>query len=148
MRFPIDTSQLGFTVASPPIPAKDFATKKVKVTEDGLPVMVVRLLAMDGSDSTMIKFNLAGEQHHLVPGLPVRVEGLAYGTAKDGDVRWWSATGVVPLNGGAGHVAPASNGSPVAGEQGAAAGTRGRNPIGAARHSVASAVGESSGGEG
>ncbi|MEO3886221.1 hypothetical protein [Nonomuraea sp. B5E05] len=51
---------------SPPTAAKDFATKKVKVTEDGQPVMVVRLLAMDGSDSTMIKFNLAGEQHHLV----------------------------------------------------------------------------------
>ncbi|MFI6742128.1 hypothetical protein ACIBI9_55270 [Nonomuraea sp. NPDC050451] len=139
MRFPIDTSQLGFTVASPPSPAKDFATKKVKVTEDGLPVMVVRLLAMDGSDSTMIKFNLAGEQHHLVPGLPVRVEGLAYGTAKDGDVRWWSATGVVPLNGSAGHVAAAPHGSPAAGEQGATAGARGRNPIGAARHSSASA---------
>ncbi|MFI7449469.1 hypothetical protein ACIBQX_18375 [Nonomuraea sp. NPDC049714] len=108
MRFPIDTSQLGFTVTSPPMAAKDFSTKKVKVTEEGLPVMVVKLLAMDGSDSAMIKFNLAGEQHHLVPGMPVRVEGLAYGMAKDGEVRWWSATAVVPM-----HAASTAGGAPA-----------------------------------
>ncbi|MGW4960337.1 hypothetical protein ACWEPL_24225 [Nonomuraea sp. NPDC004186] len=77
--------------------AKDFATKKVKVTEGGQPVMVVKLLAMDGNGSTMIKFNLEGAQHRLVPGMPVRVEGLAYGIAKDGGVRCWS----VPINGAA-----------------------------------------------
>ncbi|MEU6713801.1 hypothetical protein ABZ897_20195 [Nonomuraea sp. NPDC046802] len=143
MRFPIDTSKLGFTVTSPPTPAKDFATKKVKVTDDGQPVMVVKLLAMDGADSTMIKFNLAGEQHHLVPGMPVRVEGLAYGTAKDGEVRWWSATAVVPVNGNAAQVPATPRGS-AGGEQAATAGARGRNPIGSARHSAA---GES-GGEG
>lgn len=75
------------------------------MTEDGRPVMVVKLLAMDGNDSTMIKFNLAGEQQHLVPGMPVRVEGLAYDMAKDGEVRWWSASAVVPINGAS--VAPA-----------------------------------------
>ncbi|WP_327583376.1 hypothetical protein OHA25_47260 [Nonomuraea sp. NBC_00507] len=60
MRFPIDTSQLRFTVTSPPTAAKDFTTKKVRVTDDGRPVMVVNLLAMDGTDSTKIKFNLPG----------------------------------------------------------------------------------------
>ncbi|MGW0481178.1 hypothetical protein [Nonomuraea sp. NPDC003214] len=98
MRFPIDTSQLAFVVTGPPMAAKDFSTKKVKVTEDGQPVMVVKLLAMDGNDSSLIKFNIPGEQHHLTPGMPVRVEGLTYGTAKDGEVRWWSATAVVPLH--------------------------------------------------
>ncbi|MER6006934.1 hypothetical protein ABT120_50945 [Nonomuraea angiospora] len=143
MRFPIDTSGLGFTVTSPPTAAKDFATKKVKVTEDGQPVMVVKLLAMDGNDSTMIKFNLAGEQQHLVPGMPVRVEGLSYGMAKDGEVRWWSASAVVPINGAS--IAPAAPAASAAGES--MTGARGRNPIGAARHSSASAAGES-GGEG
>ncbi|WP_219519762.1 hypothetical protein [Nonomuraea ceibae] len=52
--------------------AKNFSTKKV--TEDGQPVMVVKLLAMHGNDSSLIKFNLPGEQHHLTPGMPVRVE--------------------------------------------------------------------------
>ncbi|MGP3920497.1 hypothetical protein [Nonomuraea sp. 10N515B] len=132
MRFPIDTSQLGFTVTSPPTAAKDFTTKKVRVTDDGRPVMVVNLLAMDGTDSTKIKFNLPGEQLHLTPGLPVRVEGLCYGMARDGEVRWWSADAVIPLNAGpvtAQHVsAPAVSASvPAPNGEGAAA-TRGRNP--------------------
>ncbi|PRX44873.1 hypothetical protein B0I32_1491 [Nonomuraea fuscirosea] len=132
MRFPIDTSQLAFTVTSPPMAAKDFATKKVKVTEDGQPVMVVKLLAMDGTDSTTIKFNMPGEQHHLTPGMPVRVEGLAYGMAKDGDVRWWTAAAVVPMH------AAGTAASPGAGP------AAGRNPhasaaaaAGSARHSTA-----------
>ncbi|MEU8244750.1 hypothetical protein [Nonomuraea sp. NPDC048916] len=136
MRFPIDTSQLGFTVTSPPMAAKDFATKKVKVTEDGQPVMVVKVLAMDGSDSTTIKFNLPGEQHHLVPGMAVRVEGLAYGMAKEGEVRWWSATAVVPLHGANGPARrnPHGSGAPVASAAGAAGG--------AARHSGRAGEGE------
>ncbi|MET9250723.1 hypothetical protein [Nonomuraea sp. NPDC003709] len=40
------------------------------MTEDGQPAMVVKLLAMDGNDSIMVKFNLEGAQHHLVPGMP------------------------------------------------------------------------------
>ncbi|MGP3965743.1 hypothetical protein ACTWPT_58350 [Nonomuraea sp. 3N208] len=87
MRFPVDTSQLGFTVTSPPSPAKDFTTKKVRVTEDGRPVMVVNLLAMDGNDSTKIKFNLPGEQNHLKPGQSVRVGAvLRHGQGRRGAV--------------------------------------------------------------
>ncbi|YCK33036.1 hypothetical protein ACNF49_02710 [Actinomadura sp. ATCC 39365] len=141
MRFPIDTTQLAFTVTSPPMPARDFATKKAKVTDDGRPVMVVTLLAMDGTDSTKVKFNLAGEQHHLTPGLPVRVDGLAYGMAKDGEVRWWMADAVVPMVTGpvtAHHVAApsvaASVATSTAGGNGDGAGaSRGRNPV-ASRH--------------
>ncbi|MEU8355639.1 hypothetical protein AB0C27_06440 [Nonomuraea sp. NPDC048882] len=131
MRFPIDTSQLAFTVTSPPMAAKDFATKKVKVTEDGQPVMVVKLLAMDGTDSTTIKFNMPGEQHHLTPGMPVRVEGLAYGMAKDGDVRWWTAAAVVPM-----HAAGAAAGAPGGRNPHGAAGS-GAAGAGSARHSTA-----------
>ncbi|MFI6919334.1 hypothetical protein ACIBIZ_05210 [Nonomuraea spiralis] len=140
MRFPIDTTQLAFTVTSPPMPAKDFATKKVKVTDDGRPVMVVTLLAMDGTDSTKVKFNLAGEQHHLTPGLPVRVDGLAYGMAKDGEVRWWMAEAVVPMVTGpvtAHHVAAPSVAASTAGGEGTGA-ARGRNPV-ASRHGAAPA---------
>ncbi|MEV6036231.1 hypothetical protein AB0L65_34100 [Nonomuraea sp. NPDC052116] len=108
------------------------------MAENGQPVMVVKLLAMDGNDSTMIKFNLEGVQHRLVPGMPVRVEGLAYDMAKDGGVRCWSATAVVPINGAAAALVASAAGESMAG-------TRGRNPLGAARHSVASAAGESEG---
>jgi hypothetical protein len=94
---------------------------------------------MDGNDSTKIKFNLPGEQNHLKPGQSVRVEGLAYGMARDGEVRWWSADAVIPLNAGpvtAQYVSapsapasvPASNGESPAGA------ARGRNPHAASRH--------------
>ncbi|NUW33652.1 hypothetical protein HTZ77_19755 [Nonomuraea sp. SMC257] len=102
------------------------------MTEDGQPVMVVNLLAMDGTDSTKIKFNLPGEQRHLVPGQPVRVEGLCYGMAKDGDVRWWSASAVVPLTAAPAQAVPAP---PAPSGADTAGGTRGRNPLASARHS-------------
>ena len=142
MRFPIDTSRLAFTVTSPPIPARDFSTKKAKVTDDGKPVMVVNLLAMDGTDSTKIKFNLPGEQNHLMPGQPVRVEGLCYGMAKDGDVRWWLADAVVPLGAAAGQLS-VSGAVAAAADGGAPAAVRsGRNPLAAAsRHGGAAVAG-------
>ncbi|MFI6637435.1 hypothetical protein ACIBI7_51870 [Nonomuraea fuscirosea] len=132
MRFPIDTGRLAFTVTAPPNAAKDFATKKAKVTDDGQPIMVVTLLAMDGADSAKIKFNLPGEQSHLVPGLPVRVEGLCFNTAKEGEVRWWSAAAVTGLHASAPAHAPASVPASV-GEAGSG-GTRGRSPHASAGH--------------
>ncbi|MEV4837033.1 hypothetical protein AB0K05_21065 [Nonomuraea sp. NPDC049486] len=144
MRFPIDAGRLAFTVTAPPNAAKDFTTKKAKVTDDGQPIMVVTLLAMDGADSAKIKFNLPGEQSHLVPGLPVRVEGLCFNTAKEGEVRWWSAAAVTGVHASAAANAAPSRPASMAGE-GAAGGTR-RTPHASAPSASASSASARHGG--
>lgn len=130
MQFPIDTSGLAFTVAAPPAPARDFATKKAKVTDDGEPVMVVTVLAMDGTDSMKIKFSVVGAVP-LAQGQPVRIVGLCFATAKEGEMRWWQAQAVEPVGGFAAGVPSAEQdaGMPGEGEAMAAARSRaGRNP--------------------
>lgn len=45
------------------------------MTEDGQPVMVVKLLAMDGTDSTTIKFNLPGSVDEQQATDQIRAQG-------------------------------------------------------------------------
>ncbi|MEV5414442.1 hypothetical protein AB0K60_37100 [Thermopolyspora sp. NPDC052614] len=137
MQFPIDTSGLAFTVAAPPTPARDFATKKAKVTDDGEPVMQVTVLAMDGTDSMKIKFTVVGAVQ-LAQGQPVQISGLCFATAKEGEMRWWQARAVEPIGYGPGAFPAESADSAGVMEQseppGGGRARAGRNPHAPVRH--------------
>lgn len=139
MQFPIDTSGLAFMVAAPPAPARDFSTKKAKVTEDGEPVMQVTVLAMDGTDSMKIKFTVVG-QVDVRQGQPIRIHGLRMGSAREGEIRWWQADRIEPLGGFPVGEPAAGAGSAVFDQtEGLSGGRRaGRNPHSTARHSAPS----------
>lgn len=94
MRFPIDTTRLGFVVADAPEQARDFKTKQPKTTPEGLPVFVVSLLAMDGKDSAPVRVRIAGDPR-LMQGQPVQVVGLVLNKASGtSDMSWWTAEGI------------------------------------------------------
>jgi hypothetical protein len=97
LRFPIDTSRLGFVVADAPEQARDFKTKQPKNTPEGLPVFVVSLLAMDGKDSAPVRVRIAGDPG-LAQGQPVRPVELVLNKASGtSDMSWWTAEGIEAL---------------------------------------------------
>jgi hypothetical protein len=97
LRFPIDSSRLGFVVADAPAQARDFKTKQPKTTPEGLPVFVVSLLAMDGQDSAPVRVRMAGDPN-LGQGQPVRVLGLVLNKSSGAsDMTWWTAENIEPL---------------------------------------------------
>lgn len=113
MRFPIESSRLGFVVADAPEQARDFKTKQPKTTSDGLPVFVVSLLAMDGKDSAPVRVRVNGDPG-VGQGQTVRVAGLVLNRSSgSSDMTWWTAETIEPLT------------SPSAGRK-AAAGGEGR----------------------
>lgn len=76
MRFPVQADGLRFRVATPPREDTEFDTGKVK-TRDGLPVHVVDLLVMDGTEADTIRVKVAAASAPAVaPDDLVTVTGL------------------------------------------------------------------------
>jgi hypothetical protein len=104
-------------VADAPAQARDFKTKQPKTTPEGLPVFVVSLLAMDGTDSAPVRVRIAGDPN-LGQGQPVRVVGLTLNRSSgSSDMTWWTAEGIEALapppgvpDGGPGRSGKASGG--------------------------------------
>ena len=90
MKFPIDTNNMMVLVAEPPAQRRDFDTKAPKVTDDGKPVFQLRVLMMDGAESTPMRVTVHGD-----PGVmamqPVKLHGLAINVMdRKGDTMMWA----------------------------------------------------------
>lgn len=98
MEFPINIGGLVVLVSEPPAQRRDFETKALKTAEDGRPLFSLRVLLMDGKDSTPLRVTVAGD-----PGVmamqPVRLHGLAVNVMdrKGETMSWWTAQRVEPL---------------------------------------------------
>jgi hypothetical protein len=115
LRFPIDATRLAFVVADAPAQARDFKTKQPKTAPEGLPVFVVSLLAMDGTDSAPVRVRIVGDPK-LAQGQPVRVMGLTLNRSSGAsDMSWWTAEGIEAL-------APPPGVAPSSGRPGKASG--------------------------
>jgi hypothetical protein len=77
MRFPIDTTAMGFLCASAPEEVVDFDTKRPKVDEHGTPLFQVQLVAMAEGTAEVLAVKVAGAPNGITVGVACRPVGLA-----------------------------------------------------------------------
>lgn len=98
MEFPITTAGLTVLVAEPPAQRVDFETKVPKVSKEGLAVFSVRVLVMNGTESTPLRLTVHGDPQ-VAAMQPVRLHGLTVNTMerKGETISWWTAMRLEPL---------------------------------------------------
>lgn len=76
MRIPVDTKSITFLAASAPERAVDYDSRQPKVEEDGRPLFVVSLVALDSEGAQVIPVKVPGEPKGIAQGTSVTVTNL------------------------------------------------------------------------
>ena len=77
MRLPIDTAAMTLLCAQPPQPVMDFATKRPKADENGMPLFSVQLVALADGGAEILPVKVAGQPSaQVTQGSVVKVSGL------------------------------------------------------------------------
>lgn len=102
MRIPVDTKSITFLAAGVPEPAVDFDSRQPRVGEDGRPLYVVSLVALDSEGAQVIPVKVAGEPKGITQGTSVTVTNLVASPWAIGDRSGVSfrAERVEPASGG------------------------------------------------
>jgi hypothetical protein len=76
MKFPIDTSAMGFIAAGGPEPVVDYDSRRPKTDENGVPLYSVAVMAMSEGVAEVIVIKTPGEPKGITAGTLLRLVGL------------------------------------------------------------------------